>query len=416
MDATGCHQSSPSLPAALLLALALILPAALYAGRVDVRDFGAKGDGEADDAPAIQRALDQALRDAPLEVDIPAGAYRIGRTLRVHSRTTIRAAKEARLFTCDRTPHARGDYLLTNANHDGEPDRDIAISGGIWDGNARRGTNFKPDDIFLANGWSGVTLNFRNLRNLTLQGMELANSVTYNIRLCHLRNFRIRDIRFTARETGWNQDGLHFNGYCFDGAVDNIRADTFGQTNDDLLAFNADDSMRRIENFGMVTGPISNIVCRNISADNCHSAVRLLSVDSPITDITISNLVAGCRVYAVNADAARYCRTPLFKDPDKPQGVGLLRNIHLIDSTLWTTAKRHEPLVALESNTHSLTFTRIRRDTARDIDPTRPFLQMRKTKPATLTLGSQTIHHPLQKSTILKETPPHLAITAPDTP
>src|SRR5436305_859640 len=56
------------------------------AGWMDAkREFGAAGDGKADDTAALQKALD-ALRpsDSPRRVlYIPAGTYRIARTLRV---------------------------------------------------------------------------------------------------------------------------------------------------------------------------------------------------------------------------------------------------------------------------------------------------------------------------------------------
>ena len=47
------------------------------------RDFGAKGDGKADDTAALQRALD-ALHDVKtttIALYLPAGTYRITRTL-----------------------------------------------------------------------------------------------------------------------------------------------------------------------------------------------------------------------------------------------------------------------------------------------------------------------------------------------
>lgn len=47
---------------------------------IDVRDFGAKGDGQADDTSAIQNALDAAAATGDV-VFFPRGEYRIERTL-----------------------------------------------------------------------------------------------------------------------------------------------------------------------------------------------------------------------------------------------------------------------------------------------------------------------------------------------
>jgi len=73
------------LPALLALTLS---HSAVQARSVDVRSYGAVGDGVADDTPALQRALD-AVRSEGGAVYVPAGRYRISDALRVHSRTSV---------------------------------------------------------------------------------------------------------------------------------------------------------------------------------------------------------------------------------------------------------------------------------------------------------------------------------------
>ena len=365
--------------------LSCVIPYALLAATVNVRDLGAKGDSKADDSAAIQSALDNKSR--PLVVFIPDGNYRIVTTLKVPSGVNIKATAKARLFVCGETPHKRGDFLLANANPAGG-DSDISIEGGVWDGNNQGRLNKKDPDLFNTNAWSCATLNFRNVKRLRLVDMTLANSVTYNIRMCQLDGFEIRHIRFSSARKAYNQDGLHFNGEVRHGVVTDIRAISKGQTNDDLLALNADDSLSRLENLDMVCGPIEDIVFRDIYAEDCHTAVRLLSVFSPIRDIRIENITAGCRCYAINADAARYCRTPLFKDRDRPNGVGLLQNVTIRGMTAWATAKSPNPLCCLESNTDGLRLEKFKRDLPKDADRARPFLQIRNIAPVALT-GTQ---------------------------
>jgi hypothetical protein len=85
----------------LLLALAAVLGSPWFgpptapsaaptaASRVSVKDFGARGDGITDDAPAIQAALDSVPAGGGT-VLVPAGDYRLGRTLVIsHDRTTF---------------------------------------------------------------------------------------------------------------------------------------------------------------------------------------------------------------------------------------------------------------------------------------------------------------------------------------
>ena len=341
----------------------------------DIRQYGAVGDGIADDSAAIQAVLDGGRK----EVFIPAGTYRIVRTLKVHSFTTIVADPDARLFVCGETAHGAGDFLLTNADHD-FGNAAIHISGGIWDGNKSGRTNFKDPDLFNLSACTGTTLNFRNVRDLKLADLTVANSVVYFIRMCMLEGFEIRDIRFESDPIENNQDGLHFNGWVKNGVVENIRAITKGETNDDLIALNADDSMSRLENTGMVCGPIENIVFRNLYAEDCHTVIRMLSYTSPIRNIRFENIVAGCRCFAINMDGARYCRTPLFKDEDFPEGVGCIENIEFDGfKTWWSTPGERKAMIDCENRTQNFVIRNFVRDSGLDQAPQVPVLVVDKT-------------------------------------
>ena len=102
----------------LVLGLALAVGATAYAGAVlNVRDFGAVGDGVADDFPAIQRAFDKAndcrIADgkrlggssegvtAPV-VFLPKGKYRVSRTLVATTGVTMRGEGTDSVLTTDR--------------------------------------------------------------------------------------------------------------------------------------------------------------------------------------------------------------------------------------------------------------------------------------------------------------------------
>ena len=375
----------------------------------DVRNFGAAGDGVTDDAPAINRALAEKIR--PLVVRIPKGVYLIGETLKVGSFTSIEAEPGARLVLSGAWKKKKGDFLLMNADAEGG-DEQISVRGGTWDGNARDGHNVKDPDLFAKDAWSGATVNFRNVKGLSLSNMEMANSVTFNIRMCEIDGFEIRDIAFSARNCGWNQDGLHFNGFCRNGRIENIRAVTKGQTTDDLLAFNADDSLSRLENFGMVCGPIENIAVKNVFAEDCLTAIRFLSVTSTISNVHIENVRTGCRLYAINADAARYCRTPLFKEREHPNGVGMLSNVTIDNFTFYATYVSKEPLFCMETNADGVRFSNLSRDMARDIAPMRPFMQARKTYGMRIVLDDTAEQLPSGGSIAVVKTPKSLLLDA----
>ncbi len=336
---------------------------------VDVKNFGAAGNGTADDTAAIQ----QALSSGTAKVVIPDGNYRITGTLRVPSHTHIEASAKARLFMCGDTPKKRGDFLLTNADHEGG-NEDIAITGGIWDGNNSGKFNTKADDLFDVTAYSGTVLNFFNVRKLRLENLIVANSVVYNIRMSKLEDFVIRNVGFQSDRLAFNQDGLHFGGFVRNGVVENIRALSKGQTNDDLLAFNADDSLVRLENFDLLCGPIENITVKDVYAEDCHTAIRILSVTSPIRNIRIENLEAGCRCFAINMDAARYCRTPLFKDEECPQGVGCVENIEIDNMTVYSTGQAAKALICGENNLKNFRITNFHRDRSRETNFEKPTL------------------------------------------
>lgn len=298
----------------------------------------------------------QSLLDRGGKIEIPQGSYRITRTLRIFSDTDIVAHCQARVFLCGDTPKKAGDFLITNSDTE-NGNCNISISGGIWDGNNQGAMNDKKD-IFDLTGYSGTVINFCNVRHLKLRNMILANSVTYNIRMAKIEDFIIEDIGFISDVPGYNQDGLHFNGYCRNGVVRRITALSKGQTNDDMIAFNADDSMERVENVGMVRGDIENITVEDVYAENCHTLIRLLSVTAAIRNITMRNIWGGYRCYAVNADAARYCRTPLFKDEEKTEGVGHIENVTIDGLSCSPVGKG--PAILLETNCIQFSVKRFR--------------------------------------------------------
>ena len=287
---------------------------------VSVTDFGAVGDGIIDDRAAIQAALDSGAHT----VRIPTGRYAVSGTLYVGSDTHIVAEPTAAVILSGRERRRRGDFLLSNADTKGE-NSNITLEGGIWDGNNRAPENAKPD-IFDKTGYSGSVLNFVGVRGLTLRSLTVANSTTYYIRMSRISDFVIEDVSFVSDSLGKNQDGLHFGGEVRRGRVRNIRALSAGQTNDDLVALNADDSVERVENLDLVRGDIEDVSFENLYAENCYTVIRALSVTAKIRNISFKNVYAGYRNYVINADAARYCKTPLFDDKDHPHGVGRVEN------------------------------------------------------------------------------------------
>lgn len=318
---------------------------------INVKDFGAVGDGVADDTAPIQ----QALNYENATVIIPEGNYRITKTLVVSSHSIVQASEKARLFLCHSAEKKRGVFLLSN-RHTETGDVDITIQGGIWDGNYDGKNTTKPNDIFDSGAWSGTVLNFKSVKQLQLINLTVINSTVFHIRLCRIDGFQIENIRFSSEQLAFNQDGLHFGGECRNGVVRNIIA-TDGQTNDDLIALNADDCTDRAENFDLICGAIENIVFENIKAENCFTAIRFLSVRHPIRNIVVRNITCGCRVYAINMDGARYCKTPLFREEEYPDGCGQIENISIENMEVYGCDNRDNPLILAETRCKNFVIT-----------------------------------------------------------
>ncbi len=319
-------------------------------------NFGIIADGIADDSFALQRAIDSCGG----YLELPAGIYRITRTLRLPSDMHLQLHPYAVIKLCGEVQRTEGDFLLTNADPV-NGNTNIRIEGGLWDGNCCGTYNQKPD-IFTPNGWSGCMFNFRNVKNLKIANMTVMDSPAYFFRFCEIDGFEIRNIIFSGINARPNQDGLHFGGNCRNGIISGIVA-LDGQTNDDLIALNADDCIERVENYGMTRGPIENIRIENIVAEDCHTFLRMLSVNAPIRNITVHNVRCGCRAYAINMDAARYCRTPLFDDAQYTQGVGHIENVSITSMTAFSTGNDpNVPLICCETNCKNVRMDRFTRD------------------------------------------------------
>lgn len=306
-------------------------------------DLSLFNNGTADATDAIQSLL-----DAGGEIYLPEGNYRITRTLRIHSDTDLSLHRRARLFVDGDVPKHAGDFLLTNAGGD----KNIRIRGGVWDGNNQGQYNVRGELLDIT-GYSGVLLAFDRLTDLTIEDVTLANPAAYYTRFCRLDGFEINDVRFMSEERRSNQDGIHLCGGCRNGVVRHLLAITRGQTRDDMIALNADDCMDRVECHGTMRGDIENVLFEDVYAEDCATILRLLSVTANIRNITFRRIFGGYHTMAVNIDAARYCRTPLFRDANEPNGVGRIENV-TIDTFHCRPLEENRTAVVLESQCRDL--------------------------------------------------------------
>jgi len=155
---------------------------------LNVRDYGATGNGTTDDTAAIQSTLDAAYAAPGSVVRIPAGTYKITATLRVRKDTTIDATG-ARIngywsdtggtnLVCNGYPGDSYPGYTGNGN--------ITITGGIWDS---RGPS---NGVNLSNGMAMGHAERLTFRNLTIKNL----SQGHGFDLSGCRNVIIEGVRF----------------------------------------------------------------------------------------------------------------------------------------------------------------------------------------------------------------------------
>lgn len=339
---------------AILLAIAALPAVSMAADRsppsartVSVADFGATGNGQQDDAPAIQKALDSGAA----VVLIPPGSYRIGRTLRIGSDTTLKADPRAVLRLADGAGSHVSAFLLSNRNP-GNGNANITVQGGVWDGNNEHNPRGKDGDFF---GYTGSAINFVNVKHLTVRKLTVRNPEAFSVRLGEVEDFLVEDIVLDHPVLRPNQDGIHVGGFSQRGVIRRVKAVTPNTPNDDMVAINADDDVERVLNLGMRRGPIRDILVEDLQAQSAYTFVRILSKESRIENITVRRVKGGCRFYAVNLNHWRF-----------PIGSGDIRNVRLeqfdVTKTLYT--KEVPSLIHVTLNVRDLEIRSFRRGEA----------------------------------------------------
>lgn len=304
---------------------------------VSVIDYGAKGNGQQNDAFAIQKALDSGVE----VVTIPSGIYSIDRTLLINSGTTLKADKEAIIRLANGAGNHVSTFLLANRNAI-SGNNNITVEGGIWDGNNEYNQRGNDGDRF---GYTGTAINFINVTHLTIRNLTVRNPDAFSIRLGEVKDFIVEDILLDHSVVRPNQDGIHIGGFSQQGIVRQIKAIYLNTPNDDMVAINADDDVKRVINLGMKCGPIQDITVEDIQAEGAYSFIRILSKESCIKNINIKRVKGSCRFYAVNMNNWRF-----------PLGSGNIKNVRLedFDVTKTDSTKRDPSLIKISLKVNNL--------------------------------------------------------------
>lgn len=194
---------------------------------LNVRRFGARGDGVAEDTAAIQAAI---LCCPPGgRVLVPEGTYKTGPLfLKSHIILELKAGATLSLLTdrnrfpilpgMTRTTDEEGEYLL--GTWEGNPldsfaaaltgvgVEDVRIIGqGTVDGCAQAGDWWQNPKI-MRGAYRGRLLFLRDCRNITVQGVTFRNSPAWNLHPCFSRDLDFLNVRIEAPASSPNTDGF----------------------------------------------------------------------------------------------------------------------------------------------------------------------------------------------------------------
>ncbi|MDR2430096.1 MAG: hypothetical protein LBD14_04265 [Puniceicoccales bacterium] len=234
------------------------------------------GDGVTDDTAAIQEWLDT---KTVVYLPPPPKHYLISKALRLRSGQTLRLDPG----TIVRLADGANDYMLVNADTETGNAR-ITVSGGIWDGNNAKNQSLKGPrngrpwrDFYI-----GCAMVFTNVTRLRVENLTLKDPARFGLQLGACRQFTVEGITFDYNLRNPSMDGVHLQGGCSEGRVANLK----GNTSDDMVALNSDDS----EYYEITRGPIHDIQIDGLWATDCFRAVRFLTTGTPIRRVSISNI------------------------------------------------------------------------------------------------------------------------------
>jgi len=270
------------------------------------------GDGVHDDTAAIQELIDSGACEVSLPA--PQKCYLISKPLVIHSNFKLKLPRFAEIRLADGSdcfmlmnkviekpakrlmesftePQKKFWFFVDEYSPDAEDAcHDFEIEGGIWNYNNQ---NQKENPILTSNftdeHYLGHLMFFYNVRNFRLSNMTFKDPANYAVMMDRASYFTVENITFDfnyGNPCASNMDGIHLDGNCHFGVIKNLQ----GACYDDLVALNAHEGS---------SGDITNIEMDGIFAENCHSAVRMLTVKDNIKHVAISNVYGTYYQYCI---------------------------------------------------------------------------------------------------------------------
>lgn len=324
------------------------------AATLDVKAFGAKGDGATVDTVAIQKTIDECSRQGGGTVLIPAGQFVSG-TVRLKDNVTLRLAAQAELLgSTNITDYIAPDKFVSgNGATMGHcfiaavDARNVALEGpGVIDGRGQavlaarpKGKNARP---FLAR--------FVRSQGISLRGVQLRNSAAWTVHFSQCKDVRAEGVKLVSRGVGNN------DGFDIDSTQGVVIKNCSVDSGDDAIVLKTTSLVptRDVEvtdcdltsnHAGIKFGTESAANFENVKITRCHihdtrgGGIKLLTVDGArllnvsVSDVTMDkvNVPIFIRLGA---------RLKTFRAGDTPQPIGtvsnvVIRNVRALATSTW---------------------------------------------------------------------------------
>lgn len=291
------------------------------------------GNGVDYDTDALQDMIDHT--NGAVVLPMPEVCYLIDRPLKLHSHMELQLPRYCTIRLADN----KNCHLLEVDDPDVEH-TDIRVQGGIWDCNNQGqlpNPFLVPHEAFPH--YNGIGIFLTNIKHLVLTDMTIKDPTTFACTLDRVSYFTVQNIRFDFNRGNprpANMDGIHLDGNCHYGEIRNLQ----GTCYDDLVALNADEGS---------DGPITHITVDGIYTQECHSAVRMLTVKNELSHIHITNVHGTFYQYCIGITKYYDGETTGFFD------ALVLDNIHASKSTRYAYLHINEEL-ALHGYVYPLIF------------------------------------------------------------
>lgn len=285
---------------------------------------------------------------------VPPGIYRLQKPLALVSGVNLDFAQGAVICAAD---SFQGQALVTAADPAGSCR--IRLRGGVWDGE----------------GKLPALMDFRHVQGLRIENAVLSGYGESAFVGAYLTRFLLRNITLAVKKGIPSGDGIALWGGCDTGIIRTLRHE--GESpKGALVGMYADGKP--------VSAPLRQIALRDVASLSCRHFLRMVSVDTGISDISVQDIAGGCSHAALALDGTRLAGEDSLIPRNHIRyytGTGDISGLSVSGMELFSTGAKHTALVDVQTNLTGFTLKDLRRPGLLDKAPACPTVRILNVSP-----------------------------------